>query len=67
MDSEKLSYTIAEAAKVLGYTTAYVYQLIGRGEIECYRMPWGGRKLIAAEELRRVTSGKVTEVADDAE
>lgn len=48
--TEKLSYTIAEAATALGLSRATLYKLIKRGELRTFS--WCGRTLIRADVLR---------------
>ena len=48
------TYTPAEAAKELGISRTWVYQLCQRGELSTIRLHTYGRIRIPAEELQRV-------------
>ena len=54
--ADRLTYTVAEAAKVLGMTSQGVYRMIARGEIETVKI---GRMKIKGESLQKVLKGEV--------
>lgn len=47
--SEKLAYTINEAAAAIGISRAQVYRLIRAGDLQ--KFTWAGRSLIRADVL----------------
>lgn len=49
--TEKLSFTIEEAASAIGVSRAQVYRLIRAGQLE--KFTWAGRSLIRADVLRQ--------------
>jgi excisionase family DNA binding protein len=50
MATERLTYSIPEAAAVLGISRATLYRHIGRGLVKSFT--WGGRRLIRADDLQ---------------
>jgi excisionase family DNA binding protein len=52
--SEKLSYTIAEAARALGIGKSTIYLALASGKLSARKC--GSRTLLLADELRRYTS-----------
>jgi excisionase family DNA binding protein len=48
--TEKLSYTIGQAAEALGLSRATLYKMIRRGELRTFS--WCGRTLIRADVLQ---------------
>lgn len=50
MNSDKLAYTINEAAKSVGLSRSTIYKLIGAGQLTTIKV--GNRTLIPTESLR---------------
>lgn len=48
--TDKLSYTVQEAAKATGVSKATIWRRVKAGELSTFH--WCGRTLIRAEELR---------------
>lgn len=49
--SEKLAYTVQEAAQAIGISRATIFRLIKRGALEAFS--YAGRTLIRADVLQR--------------
>lgn len=49
--TEKLSYTVDEAASAIGVSRSKVYSLVREGQISTFK--WCGRTLIRADVLQR--------------
>jgi excisionase family DNA binding protein len=51
LNPEKLSYTINEACRALGFSRTTIYKLVREGELQTFT--WCGRTLIRADVLKR--------------
>jgi excisionase family DNA binding protein len=52
LTDSRLVVTIAEAAKLLGISRSFAYELVKRGELPVVRL--GGRQLVPKESLSRL-------------
>jgi len=50
---QRLTYTISESEIAIGLSRATLYRMMGRGELQTVKC--GGRRLVPADELRRLS------------
>lgn len=66
MPTERITYSVAEAAARLGISKVTLYAYIKQGRVRSFR--WGGRRLIRADDLQAAvdaSSGRPTQGDDN--
>lgn len=57
INKEPISYSVREAAAVIGISRSKLYTMLGTGEIQCVRL--GGRTLIRRSDIDKLLESNV--------
>ncbi len=57
INKEPISYSVREAAAVIGISRSKLYTMLGNGEIQCVRL--GGRTLIRRSDIDKLLESNV--------